>query len=201
MFVPMTSDRDVIYIAAFYTVIYCIVYTLIYNLGFANALAHQEKLISEDEDAARSSVVQPVLENENTLKEELDYQENEDELSSPENLQDDYTPIPYNHALWPSPRPVNFVHAIIKADPDFKIYSHRLTHSKAVDILAQRAYMTRREFLNTNPLSYSQRYMNGLNALYLLKDSIDTLEDMLRNEPYKQALRRLENGRCVCPRY
>jgi len=201
MFVPMTSDVDVIYIAAFYTVIYCIVYTLIYNLGFANALAHQEKLVSEDEVAASSSVVQPVLQTENTLQEELDYQEDEDELRSPENLQDDYTPIPYNHALWPSPRPVNFVHAIIKAEPDFKLYSHRLTHSKAVDILAQRAYMTRREFLNTNPLSYYQRYMNGLNALYLLKDSIDTLEDTLRNESYKQALRRLENGRGVCPRY
>jgi hypothetical protein len=201
MFVPMTSDRDVIYIAAFYTVIYCIVYTLIYNLGFANALAQQEKLVSEDEVVASSSVVQPVLQTENTLQEELDYQEDEDELRSPENLQDDYTPIPYNHALWPSPRPVNFVHAIIKADPDFKLYSHRLTHSKAVDILAQRAYMTRREFLNTNPLSYSQRFMKGLNALYLLKDSIDTLEDILRNESYKQALRRLENGRCACPRY
>jgi len=201
MFVPMTSDVNVIYIAAFYTVIYCIVYTLIYNLGFANALAQQEKRISDHHVSAGSSVVQPVLQTENTLQEELDYQEDEDELSSPENIYDDYTPIPYNHPLWPSPRPVNFVHQIIKAEPDFKLYSHRLTHSKAVDILAQRACMTRREFLNTNPLSYSQRYMKGLNALYLLKDSIDTLEDTLRNESYKQALRRLENGRCVCPRY
>ena len=95
----MTSDISVIYIAAFYTVIYCIVYTLIYNLGFANALAQQEKLHSEDQVADHSPVIQPVLEPENTLQEELDYQEDQHELSSPENIQEDYTPIPYNHAL------------------------------------------------------------------------------------------------------
>ena len=140
---------------------------------------------------------QPLVQAEPLLQENLD--DNCDEPD--ENIEEDYTPIPYKHDLWPSPRPVNFVHAIIEADPQFKLSTRRLTHAKAVDILAQRAYMSRREFLKTNPLLYSEKYMKGMNALFLLKDSINRLEDTLRNESYKQDLRRIENGRCVCPHY
>jgi len=202
MFIPMTSDFSLFYFVTFYTLIYCVIYTCIYNLGFSQAKAQvqaqaeQTRLPAVDE--------QPILQAEdvqrnqepNGLHEELDELDQPDEVT-----EEDYTPAPYKHDLWPSPRPMNFVRAIIEVEPEFKEYGRRLTHAKAVDILAQRAYMTRREFLKTNPLSYSEKYMRGLNALYLLKGSIDTLEETLRNESYKQELRRIENGRCVCPHY
>lgn len=113
----------------------------------------------------------------------------------------DDTPVPYDHELWPSPRPINFVRVILEEDPSFKPNYRRLAHLKAVDILAHRADMSRREFLNTNPILYSERYMKGMNALRLLKDSIDTLENMLRKETRREDLRRIENGKNVCPVY
>jgi len=203
---PTVSYSNTGYFIAFYTLIYCIIYTVIYNIGFAHARAQAqsqpELYTQKEQDAsvpASSSVSEPVLqaeENEYGLKEELD-----DEQAHVDENNDDYTPVPYNHALWPSPRPMNFVQAIIQAEPELKVYGRRLTHANAVDILAQRAYMSRREFLKTNPLSYSERYMRGMNALYLLKDSIDMLEQTLRNETYNQELRRIENGRYMYPRY
>ena len=201
MFIPMTSDFNLIYFVAFYTLIYCVIYTCIYNLGFsqakAQAQAEQTRLlpVADEQPVLQAEHAQDVQRNQesNGLHEELDQP---DEVT-----EEDYTPAPYKHDLWPSPRPMNFVRAIIEVEPEFKVYGRRLTHAKAVDILAQRAYMTRKEFLRTNPLSYSERYMRGLNALYLLKGSIDTLEETLRNESYKQELRRIENGRCVCPHY
>jgi hypothetical protein len=95
---------------------------------------------------------------------------------------------------------VNFVKAILDDEPDFKV-NGRLAHVKAVDILAERAFMTRKQFLRTNPITYSQKFMKGMNALYLLKDSIDRLEYLLRQETYKQELRRVENGKNSCPVY
>jgi hypothetical protein len=113
----------------------------------------------------------------------------------------DDTPVPYHHELWPSPRPINFVRVILEEDPSFKPNYRRLAHLKAVDILAHRADMSRREFLNTNPILYSERYMKGMNALRLLKDSIDTLENMLRKETRREDMRRIENGKNACPVY
>jgi hypothetical protein len=198
---PTVSYFNTGYFIAFYTIIYCIIYTIIYNIGFAHAKAHVQPQPQQDASVPDpSSVSDPVLqaqENEFCLQEELDGEQ----AHADENTHKDYTPTPYNHALWPSPRPVNFVHAIIQAEPELKVYGRRLTHANAVDILAQRAYMSRREFLRTNPLSYSDRYMRGMNALYLLKDSIDMLEETLRNESYRQELRRIENSRTLCPRY
>ena len=192
---PITSDFNVFYFVTFYTLMYCVMYRFIYNSGIAQAQENQQKLYgSVDTLAVPSSVSEPQVEPQ--VEPHAELQENLDDESD-----EDYTPTPYNHALWPSPRPVNFVRAIIDAEPEFKVHGRRLTHAKAVDILAQRAYMTRREFLNVNPLTYSERYMRGLNALYLLKGSLDTLENTLRNETYKQELRRLENGRNLCPRY
>lgn len=106
----------------------------------------------------------------------------------------EYSAVPYNHELWPSPRPVNFVKAIIHRDPSCKP-DGRLGHVKAVDILANRAYMSRKDFLNTNPIIYSEKYMKGINALYLLKDSIDKLEYLLTKETYKNELHRVEHWR------
>ena len=113
----------------------------------------------------------------------------------------DDTPVPYDHELWPSPRPINFVRVILEEDPSFKPNYRRLAHLNAVDILAHRADMSRREFLNTNPILYSERYMKGMNALRLLKDSIDTLENMLRKETRREDMRRIENGKNACPVY
>jgi len=113
----------------------------------------------------------------------------------------DDTPVPYDHELWPSPRPMNFVRVILEEDPSFKPNYRRLAHLKAVDILAHRADMSRREFLNTNPILYSERYMKGMNALRLLKDSIDTLENMLRKEMRCEDMRSIENGKNACPVY
>jgi len=110
-------------------------------------------------------------------------------------------PVPYNHELWPSPRPVNFVRVILEEEPNFRTSGKRLAHVTAVDILAHRADMSRKEFLNTNPITYSERYMKGMNALRLLKDSIDTLEDMLRRETRRHDLRRIENGKNACRVY
>uniref|UniRef100_A0A6C0ANB1 Uncharacterized protein n=1 Tax=viral metagenome TaxID=1070528 RepID=A0A6C0ANB1_9ZZZZ len=107
----------------------------------------------------------------------------------------EYSPAPYNHVLWPSPRPKNFVKAIIKEDPDFKQPHQRLAHDTSVDILAERACMSRKDFLRTNPLTYSERYMKGMNAIYLLKGSIDRLEYLLRSETLKQQSWRVENGK------
>jgi hypothetical protein len=199
---PTVSYFNTGYFIAFYTLIYCIIYTLIYNMGIADAKAQTQAKAQKEQDASvpdPSSVSDPVLqaqENEFCLQEELD-----DEQTHADENNNHYTPAPYNHTLWPSPRPMNFVRAIIKTEPEFKLYGPRLTHEKAVDILAQRAYMSRREFLRTNPLSYSERYMRGMNALYLLKDSIDMLEQTLRNETYNQELRRIENGRYMYSRY
>jgi hypothetical protein len=200
---PTVPYFNTFYFIAFYTVIYCIIYTIIYNIGFAHAKARVQQEQKQEQDASvppPSSVSDPVLqaqENEYGLQEELD----DEQAHADENNHKHYTPSHYNHTHWPSPRPVNFVQAIIQAEPEFKIYGPRLTHASAVDILAQRAYMSRREFLMTNPLSYSDRYMRGMNALYLLKDSIDMLENILRNESYKQELRRIENGYRMYPRY
>ena len=194
---PTVSYFNTGYFIAFYTLMYCIIYTLIYNLGFAHAKAKAQAQ-QEQTIPTPSSISDPVLQaQENGLQEELD----DEQAEVDKDTNDDYTPTPYNHALWPSPRPMNFVRAIIKTEPEFKVYGPRLTHQKAVDILAQRAYMSRKEFLRTNPLSYSDRYMRGMNALYLLKGSIDMLEDTLHNETYIQHLRRFENGRNLYPRY
>jgi hypothetical protein len=199
--VPTVSYFNTGYFIAFYTLMYYIIYTLIYNVGFADAKAQAQAPQEQDASVPDPSFVSdPVLQaqkNQYGLQEELD----DEQAQTDENLDNHYTPTPYNHPLWPSPRPMNFVRAIIKTEPDFKVYGSRLTHEKAVDILAQRAYMSRKEFLRINPLSYSERYMRGINALYLLKDSIHMLEDTLRNETYIQHLRRFENERSVYPRY
>jgi len=195
---PTVSYFNTGYFIAFYTLMYYIIYTLIYNVGFADAKAHaqQEQDASVPDSSSVSDSVLQAQENQYGLQEELD----DEQAQADDNINHDYTPTPYNHALWPSPRPINFVRAIIKTEPDFKLYG-RLTHANAVDLLAQRAYMSRKEFLRTNPLSYSERYMRGMNALYLLKDSIHMLEDTLRNQSYIQHLRHFENDRSVYPRY
>jgi hypothetical protein len=191
---PIVSYFTPFYIASVYMFLYYTIYRFLCNLGIGKPAPQLQPIPSEEQTT--SFVSEPVLQ-------AVDHVTEKDELQSlpEENADEEFMPAPYNHPLWPSPRPVNFVQAIIQAEPEIKLYNYRLTHSRAVDILAQRGYMSRREFLRTNPLSYSERYMKGLNALYLLKGSIDKLENMLHEECYRQELRRIENGRCACPSY
>jgi len=191
---PMVSNYTPFFFAGVYMFLYYIIYRFLCNLGIGKPAPQLPPIPVQEENA--SFVSEPLLQAADHVTEKDDAQS-----LSEENIYEDYTPTPYNHPLWPSPRPVNFVQAIIQAEPEIRLYNHRLTHSKAVDILARRGYMSRREFLRTNPLSYSEKYMKGLNALYLLKGSIDKLENMLHEECYRQELRRIENGRCACPSY
>jgi len=94
----------------------------------------------------------------------------------------------YRHQLWPSPRPVNFVKALVKGD-HVRIEG-RLTHGKAIEILARRAEMTPETFLKTDPLTYTKIFMpNQVNAAMLLGQSIQRLENTIRRYQYEEAWR------------
>lgn len=95
----------------------------------------------------------------------------------------------YRNELWPSPRPVNFVKALVKGD-----HVHiegRITHGKAIEILSSRAQMTPEQFLDTNPITYTKIFMpHQYNAAMLLGQSIQRLEDTIRRHQYVSELRR-----------
>ena len=95
----------------------------------------------------------------------------------------------YRHELWPSPRPVNFVKALVKGD--HVQIEGRITHGKAIEILSNRANMTPEQFLNTNPITYTKIFMpHQYNAAVLLGQSIQRLEDTIRRHQYLSELRR-----------
>lgn len=95
----------------------------------------------------------------------------------------------YKNEFWPSPRPVNFVKALVKGD-----HVHiegRLTHGKAIEILSNRAQMPPEVFLRTDPISYTKLFMpSQYNAAVLLGQSIQRLEDTIRRHKYLADLRR-----------
>jgi len=195
---------------AYYGIIYLGVLSIVYTSDSTYYLRLKNNTANPPSQEPLSTVSEPILQADSfqgdtegdtnttsTEKSSMALTNNDESIGI---LQFNDTPVPYRHELWPSPRPVNFVKAILDEEPNFKV-SGRLAHVKAVDILAERAFMTRREFLRTNPITYSQRFMKGMNALYLLKDSIDKLEYLLRQETYKQELRRVENGKNHCPIY
>lgn len=190
---------------AYYGFVYFTLFSLIYSANLANlatvnnllaATSTQKSLSIVSDPVLQADTVETVTSSENTFpqKESIVDSSNYDDSISPVKFDD--TPVPYRHELWPSPRPVNFVKAILNEEPECNVGFQRLAHVNAVDILAKRASMTRREFLNTNPLIYSEKYMKGIAALYLLKGSIDRLEQMLRGDTTKQQFR-LVNGRTV----
>jgi hypothetical protein len=94
----------------------------------------------------------------------------------------------YRNDLWPSPRPVNFVKALVKSD-----HVHiegRLSHGKAIELLASRAGMTPEMFLKTDPITYTKIFMpSHYNAAMLLGQSIQRLEDTIRRHKYLAELR------------
>jgi len=94
----------------------------------------------------------------------------------------------YRNDLWPSPRPVNFVKALVKSD-----HVHiegRLSHGKAIELLASRAGMTPEMFLKTDPITYTKVFMpSHYNAAMLLGQSIQRLEDTIRRHKYLAELR------------
>ena len=95
----------------------------------------------------------------------------------------------YRHELWPSPRPVNFVKALVKGD--HVEINGRLTHGKAIEILSSRAQMTPEQFLSTNPITYTKIFMpHQYNAAILLGQSIQRLEDTIKRHQYLATLRK-----------
>ena len=95
----------------------------------------------------------------------------------------------YRNELWPSPRPVNFVKALVKGD--HVQIEGRITHGKAIEILSNRAQLTPEQFLSTNPITYTKIFMpHQYNAAVLLGQSIQRLEDTIRRHQYLSELRR-----------
>jgi hypothetical protein len=95
----------------------------------------------------------------------------------------------YRNVLWPSPRPVNFVKALVKSD--HVQIEGRLTHGKAIEILSSRAHMQPEEFLSVDPITYSRKFMpHQYNAAVLLGQSIQRLEDYIRRQQYLATLRK-----------
>lgn len=95
----------------------------------------------------------------------------------------------YRHELWPSPRPVNFVKALIKSD--YVQIKGRITHGKAIEILSNRSRMTPEQFLGTDPITYTKMFMPAhYNAAMLLGQSIQRLEYTIRRHQYLDTLRR-----------
>ena len=95
----------------------------------------------------------------------------------------------YCHELWPSPRPVNFVKALIKSD-HLRIKG-RISHGKAIEILSSRANMDPEEFLKVNPIMYSMAFMpNQYKAAVLIGQSIQRLEDIIHRHQYLATLRK-----------
>ena len=191
---------------AYYGIIYFGIYRLIRSANKAHSFGINDVPREVSSQESSSTVSEPVVQAPESKRASAGSPEQESIMDLSNNgipldiVQYDDTPVPYKHEFWPSPRPVNFVKAILEDEPYFKL-NGRLVHAKAVDILAERASMSRREFLKTNPLTYSQRFMKGMNALYLLKGSIDKLDHTLRMETYRQQLRRVENGKHSCPVY
>jgi hypothetical protein len=197
-------ETNILSIVAFF-VYYGLAYLSVYSIVAAHYTLHppgiEDQIADSSPQESLSTVSDPILQAENSDTDgSIDPSDKESSLAlsthdDPIDIgQSDNTPVPYKHQFWPSPRPVNFVRAILDEEPNFKVQG-RLAHSKAVDILAERAFMSRRQFLRTNPITYSQRFMKGMNALYLLKDSIDRLENLLREETYRQDLRRIKQER------
>jgi hypothetical protein len=98
-------------------------------------------------------------------------------------------PFDYRHEFWPSPRPVNFVKALVKSD--HVQIEGRLSHGKAIELLASRAEMKPDEFLRVDPITYTKFFMPAqYNAAMLLGQSIQRLEDTIRRHQYLNTLRR-----------
>lgn len=100
----------------------------------------------------------------------------------------------YRHELWPSPRPVNFVKALVKGD-HIQIEG-RISHGKAIEILASRAEMKPEQFLRVDPLTYTKMFMpHQYNAAVLLGQSIQRLEDFIRQQQNIAVSQRQRMGR------
>lgn len=71
----------------------------------------------------------------------------------------------YNHKFWPSPRAVNFVRYMIKnLDLPLK-YEGRLSHEKALNILAVYANITVDQLLQINPFEYSKNTLGHYHTI------------------------------------
>jgi hypothetical protein len=152
--------------------------------------SHYTRYISENEDSS-SSDEDAAVDEANDSEQSMD----SDGSDRPNVIEPtELVEVPYRHELWPSPRPSNFVRALIQHDPDFNPNRRRLNHATAVDILANRAFMTRKEFLKMNPITYMDKFMKDISVYDLLKDDLERLEQLLQKEAYTQQLYVIENG-------
>jgi hypothetical protein len=95
----------------------------------------------------------------------------------------------YKHELWPSPRPVNFVRALINSH--LLQIEGRITHGRAIEILSTRAQMTPEAFLKIDPITYMNAHMPRFyNTKMLLGPCIQELEYTIRRHHYLDILRR-----------
>lgn len=139
----------------------------------------------EEEFVPEASVQQPILESEQSKSAPLSLPNNEAIVTSGSKR---YS-TDYCNKLWPSPRPVNFVKALIKSH--YVKIEGRLSHGKAIEILASRAKVKPEQFMNMNPIMYTNRFMpHHYRAAELLGQSINRLEDYIRREQYLATLRK-----------
>ena len=104
----------------------------------------------------------------------------------------------YNHRYWPSPRPVNFV-KYLRRQCFYKASNYedvsvktRLTHTMALNILAKFANCSLEEFLEINPITYSEKYLGYDSKYYhyrefpLLKGSYSKLYSEMAIDKWRE---------------
>lgn len=62
----------------------------------------------------------------------------------------------YNHPYWPSPRAARFAKMLLKQNPLFPKPEGRLTHDKALKVMADYLNLSVHEFLHVKPLDALQ---------------------------------------------
>ena len=95
----------------------------------------------------------------------------------------------YRNKFWPSPRPVNFVRELMAMSYDIHVEG-RLTHSKAIKILCDRAGLEESLFLKVDPINYSKLFMPSLfNYEKVLGSSVHALYREISRKGYMEELR------------
>lgn len=96
----------------------------------------------------------------------------------------------YTHDFWPSPRAVNFVKALARAE--HAPLEGRINHGKAIELLANRAQMSVDVFLNTDPITYTKLFMPSSYTPDMLigSRSILSLQGKISKRQYLDTLRR-----------
>jgi len=95
----------------------------------------------------------------------------------------------YRNKFWPSPRPVNFVRELMTISSDIQVEG-RLTHSKAIKILCERAGLEESLFMKVDPINYSKLFMPTVfNYEKVLGASVHELYREISRKGYMDELR------------